>query len=223
MVMLAACAGGSGGGAVDASDASGGDVEPQTDYLVELAAPEDFDRLASDNGAVKYLVTVPASPLPPLDAPCYFQDTTAYAWHVEFVRSFAGLEDVSNADYVAWAVEPAPGERKLWAGALRRWGHTRHPVTQAQGVYSFSIYATGTGLADLTAADIDHVYQRLRACAPAIAEQLVFVPDGVPQELHVEGLAGELQQLGVPWLSPLLLASRAFPFHATLCSRSHPS
>jgi hypothetical protein len=163
-------------------------------YRTELASQADLAALAAEDGAeVKYLAPVLGRPaLPPLTARCYFQDMRRFSWHLQFLRSFAELADLSYDAYLSLVLQPA--SRRLWGGAVQPRPTRRHPTTGAIGVISYSVYDQSGGLG---VAEVTEVDRTLKACLSFATEQLVFVAETPAQEALLAREAAALAASGV--------------------------
>src|SRR5947207_10131701 len=93
---LALCLAGCGGsgtnvdaGPADAALPSG----EKPAYLERLSPPADFAAVEGEEGEVKYLGKA-GKGLPPLDKPCFFQNTERYPGHITFLKSFPELANI---------------------------------------------------------------------------------------------------------------------------------
>lgn len=119
---LAPSGGGAGAGG-EAGGGSGADVE----FLNELPTTEAYASLAAEAAEVKYLATVdgrePEAAL--AGAECLFQNTSKYAYHVEFLRTLPGYEGLSSERYADLVLRRE--SRTMWGGGMRLFPATLHP------------------------------------------------------------------------------------------------
>src|SRR5215217_7978631 len=105
MKLLAATLGaalalaGCGRGSSSTPDAGLPDAEEKPRYLEQLNSPADFARVQGEEGEVKYLGQS-GKGLPPLDRPCFFQNTERYFGHITFLKSFPELANIDFATYL---------------------------------------------------------------------------------------------------------------------------
>ncbi|MDH5674462.1 MAG: PEP/pyruvate-binding domain-containing protein [Myxococcales bacterium] len=194
--LRAADAGGD-AGAEPASDASVVDA-PQ--LLHELASAADFAALASAAGEVKFFVPVAgASAPPPLDAPCSFQNTGDFPYHLQFLQSLGLYRDLDLAGYEA--LTTSPEARQLWAGALRFWPVAPHPSppkgAAVLGVLSVALYTSPSGDEQPSAEQLAAIHGALVECLPYASERLALLPAPGVQAAAVAEMQAELGALGV--------------------------
>lgn len=195
---------GSGGVAGSGGDAGAGGEHPgaEVTFLSELPTAEAYASVAADGAEVKYLAVVdgrePESVFQ--DAECLFQNTAKYAYHVQFLRTFPGYEELSSERYADLVLRRE--SRSMWGGALRLFPATPHPVTGAGGVLAYTIYSGSTAEELLTVADVVEVDRRLKAAIPFAADFLVFTPDGQAQTAAMADLADELLEREVVMVEP---------------------
>jgi pyruvate,water dikinase len=200
---FAAC---TGGGAVTPDDggagAAGADPGVDGEYLTRLGSAEAYGSLAAEGAEVKYLARVSGrDPESVFDgADCLFQNTAKYEYHVEFLRTFAGYEDLSAERYADLVLRRE--SRSMWGGGLRLFPATRHPVSGIDGVLAYTIYSGSTAEEMLTVADIVEVDRRLKEAAVFASDFLVFTPDGSAQTAALLGRADELLAEGVAMVDP---------------------
>jgi pyruvate,water dikinase len=188
------------GSAPDAAPDAG-----EASFLSELRSTEDYASLQGEGAELKYLATLPdATPSAPLDAPCIFQNTARFAYHVQFLRSFPDYADLDYDSYLSLVMRRAG--RLWWGGGLKLFAGVRHPQSGRRGIISFSAYQDGGGEQNLTPDELHSLFAQLSACAPYARELLVFVPDGAAQTAHVRSVRAALQERGVPVLMPDELA-----------------
>jgi hypothetical protein len=153
----------------------GGVPAPSPDSQSELAAFQDFTRLAADGTAVKFLLATEVEKLPaPLDAPCTFQNTARFPYHLQFLRTLPGLETLSNPTYESWALHRET--RRFHAGVLELSATSIHPGTSKSGVLGYTVYAAQVPGELLSVAEIVAIDEVLRGCTGSLARMLVYVP-----------------------------------------------
>ena len=177
------------------------DAGPAPDYVARVESAADLAQLVDDTGSVKYLAaTDAAAPVAPLPAACAFQNTAAFPFHIQFLRTQPGGDALTYDDYVARVLVRAT--RVWWGGQVHYSPGTVHPVTGTPGALLYGLYTDDTAADRLTVDDVRAVYARLAACAPAYADVLAFVPDSNEQRttaaaardaLLAEGIAVILQ------------------------------
>jgi pyruvate, water dikinase len=160
------------GGALPPGDAGS---PPSPGFLSELTSLRDFTTLAAEGIAVKFLLGTDVEELPaPLDTPCTFQDTARFPYHLQFLRSLPGLEDLSNPSYESWAMYRET--RRFYAGVVELLPTAIHPGTSASGVLAYTVYTAQAPGELLGSADIISIDEGLRSCVGPLAELLVYVP-----------------------------------------------
>jgi pyruvate, water dikinase len=191
----------------DGGDAGAAGADPGVDgeYLTRLASPEDYGSLAAEGAEVKYLARVtgrePESVF--AGAECLFQNTAKYEYHVQFLRTFPGYEDLSAERYADLVLRRE--SRSMWGGGLRLFPATRHPVSGTDGVLAYTVYSGTTADEMLTIDDIVEVDRRLKVGADFASDFLVFVPDGGAQTAALLDKAEELLAAGVTMVDPSTL------------------
>jgi pyruvate,water dikinase len=201
-----ACAGGDHAPPLDGdAGAAGADPGAGEKYLTRLPSSEAYGSLAAEGAEVKYLATVDAREPEPVFAgsECLFQNTAKYEYHVEFLRTFPGYEDLSAERYADLVLRRE--SRSMWGGGLRLFPATRHPVTGSDGVLAYTIYSESTAEEMLTVEDIVEVDRRLESTATFASDFLVFVPDGGAQTAAWRDRAAELLAAGVAMVDPSML------------------
>lgn len=177
-VSVTACGGGGAGKpdgapARDAAADASADAPAAIRFATELRTPDDFAAMsAAGTSEVKYLAPVAGQILPPFTAPCYFQNTRLYSWHLLFLQSFPEHAALTFDGYRAMVLRAS--SRKLWGGTVKVWPGATHPGTGAAGVVSYSVYGDA---GSLDAAAIREVDRTLKSCLPFARELLVFVPE----------------------------------------------
>jgi len=190
-------------GACGGAGASDGGAAPS--FLTALLAEADFDRLSitGDGGdaaarTLKYVARIDGkTPVPGLQASCYFQNMNQFSWHLHFLQSFPEQRGLSHDAYRSLVLSRST--RRLWGGAVQRWPEARHPVSGDRGVFSYSVYAEAGGVDVQAIAEVD---ARLKACAPFASARLVFVPETLDQQLMVEREKRALTDAGISALRP---------------------
>ncbi len=186
----------------DDDDDAGDDddsVDEAPDHLNELTTADDFAALA-DSGAVKYIAPTDAwDRQPPITEDCYLQNTRRFPFHVQFLRTLPGLEDLDPATYEAWVVQPQ--SRIWWGGAVQLWPGAEHPVTGEPGVMSFVLYSHPF-VPQLEVEQVVEVSDRLSGCMPFVDDLVAWLPDGEAQRAFAEDHADALADAGVAVVFP---------------------
>lgn len=184
------------GGSDGGNDGGKGDVP----YLTELESPDDYGALALD-GELRYLAPIEgAMPEPPLDAPCAFQNTALYAFHIQFLATLPAYDTLDYNAYLDMVLRRR--SRVFYGGMLKQWPSTRHPLTEKTGVISYGAYQTEAPGEAFTVDELVFLHERLVSCAPYAEDLLVLVPDGATQTIQLRGLRDQLRERGVPVLMP---------------------
>lgn len=200
-LALVACGGSDGGGSGEAGadgsadrpagDAADGGALP---YLTHLAGPEDFAPLVGEGWAVKYVAAVPGrQPPPAFDRPCLFQNTALYPFHLNFLRTLPGGQDLDVDSYRAMTMKE-PG-RSLWAGELQLLPTAVHPGNGRAGVLALFVYSEPPEA--MTVDDLAALQARLLTCAPYARDLLVLVGTGPEQSRDFVAKAAALAGRGV--------------------------
>ena len=175
-------------------------------FLTTLDRPSDLTDMTAegDDGSVKYLARVEGKPvLEPLTERCYFQNMKRHTWHVDFIRSFPGLEGFSFQAYQSMVLRQS--SRRLWGGSVKSWPGTPHPSGGDAGVVSYTVYSDGSGIDVAAVVEVDRT---LKACAPFAKDRLVYVPDGPAQLAFLTRNRQALADEGVASLFPENLVDR---------------
>jgi pyruvate,water dikinase len=198
-LALAGCGGGS-----TSADAGPGpsDAEDNPRYLERLASPADFARVQGEEGEVKYLGQA-GKGLPPLDKPCFFQNTARYPGHITFLKSFPELINIDFATYLNLVMKNA--SRVLWGGELKFFSGAIHPRTNGRGVLAYFIYSDDAVTEALTLDQIEEVDKRMKGCVPYARDLLVLVGMNQIQAAHFAGQAEALRGRAVDVIDPILL------------------
>jgi hypothetical protein len=170
-------------------------------YLTTLEKASDLVAMTAgsgDDGSVKYLARVEGrAVLEPLTERCYFQNMKQHTWHLDFLRSFPGLEGFAFQAYQSMVLRQA--SRRLWGGSVKAWPGTPHPSRDDAGVVSYFVYSDGSGLDVAAVVEVDRT---LKACAPFAEDRLVYVPDGPAQLTFLTRNRQALADEGVASLFP---------------------
>jgi pyruvate,water dikinase len=178
----------------------GGDDGGAVDYLTELASPDDYARLALD-GELRYLAPIEgATPEPPLDAPCVFQNMERFAFHVQFLATMPAYASVDFPTYTNMVLRKRT--RVFYGGMLKQWPSTPHPITDKLGVISYGAYQTEAPGEAFSVDELAFLHERLTGCMPYARDLLVLVPDGSTQTSSVLAQREALLERGVPVLLP---------------------
>ncbi|MCB9681696.1 MAG: hypothetical protein H6733_09515 [Alphaproteobacteria bacterium] len=168
-------------------------------FLNTLASSDDLSLLSPETGEVKFLLPVALDPAPAgLDAPCFFQDMTRFSFHLDFLRTRPGWEDLTWDGYVDLSLDPST--RVALSGELSVWPFTPHP-RGGQGVVAFTLASEAGPLSAFTLDDLVGAAARLRQCAPWLANALVFVPTDAATASLVALVPQTLSDRGVDVLS----------------------
>ncbi len=188
----------------DAGAAGAPGVDPGVDgeYLTRLRSAEAYASLAGEGAEVKYLAIVDEREPEAVfaGAECLFQNTDKYEYHVQFLRTFPGYEDLAAERYADLVLRRE--SRSMWGGGLKLLPATPHPLTGRDGVLAYTIYSESSAEEMLTLSDILEVDRRLKTAVSFAAEFLVFTPDGGAQTVALKDKAGELAAEGVAMLDP---------------------
>jgi hypothetical protein len=106
-----------------------------------------------------------------------------------------------SLDWSTWLELTQAVPRSVWSGALRQYPDVVHPQTGNPGVTAWRVDEE-TGL---TSAELGARLAQLQQCAPAIAQQLVFVPQSVVLEQGLAEPDGSVEPF-VPWLAATRLS-----------------
>lgn len=183
-------------------DAGPGDAGPEDagvpdeGYLTVLDEVTDVADLADANGSVKYLLPVAgAEPRAPLFDSCAFQDTAQHPYHLPFLNSLPGGEDLLFDDYIALVLQRAT--RVWWGGEVMWRADATHPLTQEAGVLLYTLYTEDSPGNRLEADDVRAVFAVLGTCAPAFTGKLGFVPSSNEQRQTAMQIQAALASEGI--------------------------
>lgn len=192
-------------GDAGAAGATGADPGVEGEYLTRLRSAEAYASLAAEGAEVKYLAIVDGRAPEAVfaGAECLFQNTAKYEYHVQFLRTFPGYEDMSAERYADLVLRRA--SRSMWGGGLRLFPATPHPVSGTNGVLAYTVYSESSTEEMLTVDDIVEVDRRLKNAALFASDFLVFTPDGGAQIAALEDKADELLAEGVAMVEPSML------------------
>jgi len=167
---------------------------PDPRFATLLQTASDFGRLQGEQWAVKYLSRVDGrTPPEPLDQACTFQNTAQFPLHMEFLRTFPGLETLDFQAYLSLVMKR--DSRVFWAGELRPFSGVRHPRTGRTGVMGMFVYADGHE--PLEADEIVELYRRMEGCIPYARDSLVLVGADTEQAARFSEQAEGLAQVGI--------------------------
>ena len=165
-------------------------------FLTELSEPVDYGTMQNADRVIKFLLPAEGmDPRPPFTETCYFQNMTLHEWHIEFLRSFDELSDLTFDEYVERVL--VRGTRWWWVGAIQTWDDVRHPWTDEPGIVSYLVYTEDVP-GDLNVDEVVAIHQKLSSCAPYLAHLLVFVPSRTSQEVFLAESGDALRARGVP-------------------------
>ena len=137
-------------------------------------------------------------------AACVFQNTQTYPYHLQFLQSLPGFEQLSAERYEDWVLWRST--RALYGGVMKLFAAAAHPTTDELGVLAYTVYAAATAEERLTADEIIDVHQQLSACAGPLADFLVYMPQ-TPAELQAaRSYADAFDKAGVAVASPAELS-----------------
>lgn len=179
------------------SDAGTSDAGVVDDgFLTTLDDVDDVAELAGADGTVKYLLPVAgATPQAPLFSSCAFQDTTAFPFHLPFLNSLPGGDDLTFDDYMALVLRR---DTRVWWGGEVMWRpELTHPITSATGVLIYTLYTEDSPGNRMIADDVRAVHAALGACAPAFDDALAFVPSSNEQRQTATLIQAELAAEGI--------------------------
>lgn len=168
-----------------------------SDFINHLTDRQDFERYATEDGVLKYLVNLPNQQDAVLGERCYFQNTNRFSWHFNFLRSFPEYEALDFRTYQSWILYRS--NRKFFAGGLAWHEKVKHPQSQSEGIYTFSLYAAP---AQSHVDDVKATLSDLQKCAPLVAKKLVFVPEGTEQKAWAKSNLEAIKQAQIPILFP---------------------
>jgi pyruvate,water dikinase len=172
------------------------------DYLERLASPLDYARVQGEEGEVKWLGQA-GKGLPPLDKPCFFQNTERYPGHITFLKTFPSLANIDFATYLDLVMKNA--SRVLWGGELKFFAGAIHPRTKARGVLAYFVYADDAVTEALTLDQLKEVDTRLKGCVPYAKDLLVLVANDEAQAGHFTAQTADLAARGVDVLDLRML------------------
>jgi pyruvate, water dikinase len=189
-------------GASPGTPADSGAPTKEPDSLGELLGAEQFSQLSGPGAEVKYLTVVNGTPPPNglSDGPCFFQNTRTFPYHLQFLRSFRELENLSAQSYEDWVLWRA--SRALFGGMLKLLPSVRHPLTEQLGVVAYTVYTASAPGEQLTLEELIELDERLKSCAPFARDWLVFLPQDAAQLRAAEQLAAELEEAHVAFVDP---------------------
>lgn len=186
-------------GGADLGLADLGPVDLGPTYRTTLDSPAALEGLLGPAGDVKYLAPVVGAPVEVLTEACYFQNMAIFPYHLLFLRSFPGLENLSNSDYVARVLRRPT--RIWWGGGLKRYPATPHPQG-GQGVIAWAVYHENAGADRLTGDDLLAVQDILESCVTFAPAELAFLPTDPFQNSFVRAERAALLARGVPVILP---------------------
>ena len=188
-------------GGIDVIADTAPDATDDPRYRNRIVTDADFEALADGGRTVKFLVPqAGAEVVPPLVDACYFQNMALFAWHLDFIRSFTGLEALSAVEYERWS--NVSGSRRWWTGALQRYPNVLHPASETLGLTTFEAYATSELGAGLSLEPFIAFAGTLATCAPALASELAFLPTTDAQIDWAETFESELNDAGITVVYP---------------------
>lgn len=196
LAVVAACPqpGPDDAGPGDAGPTDGG--VPEDGFRALLDQESDVAELAGADDTVKYLLPVAgAEPRAPLYSTCAFQDTTAFPYHLPFLSSLAGGEDLTFDDYIALVLRR---DTRVWWGGEVLWRpDLAHPIGGVPGVLLYTLYTEDSPGNRLVIDDVRAVLAALNQCAPAFVGKLGFVPSSNEQRLTAQQIQAPLVAEGI--------------------------
>lgn len=186
-------------GSPDAGSPDGGELPPKVTYAID--GWSEFSELGTAEGELKFLLPIEAD----ASHGCWFQNTVAYPYHLEFLRATPGYTSLSVEGYGDLVLTRAT--RGFYAGVLRLFSAAPHPETGAAGILTYSVYAASTPSEMLTVAELAAIHERLGTCMSALSAYLVYLPENDLALAVAEKSAEQLAQAGVAWTSPRQLQS----------------
>ena len=164
---------------------------PEDGFRALLDEESDVAELAGADGTVKYLLPVAGvEPRAPLYSTCAFQDTTAFPYHLPFLSSLPGGDDLTFDDYIALVLRR---DTRVWWGGEVLWRpELAHPISGAPGVLLYTLYTEDSPGNRLIADDVRAVFAALEGCAPAFVGKLGFVPSSNEQRLTAQQIQAAL-------------------------------
>jgi hypothetical protein len=186
------------GGSPDAGPADG--AVDELAYLTTLASPDDYARLALD-GELRYLAPIEgATPEPPLDTACIFQNMARFPFHIQFLGTLPAYDTVDYNTYLDMVLRRR--SRVFYGGMLKQWPSARHPITEQAGVIAYGAYQTEADGEAFTLDELVFLHEQISGCMPYAEDLLVLVPDGATQAVAFRAQRAALLELGVPMLMP---------------------
>jgi hypothetical protein len=216
VLCLAACDGTGGepdvgleAGPDDAADDTADVPDTGPDYRERIELESDYIDLQAEGREVKYLAMVDGRERP-LPQECLFQNTRRFPFHVQFLRGVFPDEfgELGMGAYTDLVLRRAT--RRWWGGELKRYSRITHPLSGRPGIAIYTVYQERGPDENLAVEELVEVDRRLKACAPLLEGELVFVPSGAEQEDHVRPLVPELNARGVAVRFPVELIERDY-------------
>lgn len=191
------------GGVLDDAGApdAGTDAGPEApDGLASLDEVSDLDLLANERGSVKFLLPVEGvPPRAPLGEACAFQNTARYPYHLQYLQTLPGGEELRFDDYVALVLRR---QTRAWWGGEVLWREAQpHPLTGAEGVLVYTLYTEDSPGNRLVIDDVRAVHAALTECAPAFEDALAFAPSSNEQRATAPSLRDQLAAEGIAVLT----------------------
>ncbi|HEY3500101.1 MAG TPA: hypothetical protein VGK73_35670, partial [Polyangiaceae bacterium] len=125
--------GGQGGAGGTAGVGGGSAAAGPVASLSVLESTEDYAAVSGEGAEVKYLAIVDGAEPPSVfrGAECLFQNTTAYPYHLFFLRTFPEYAELSAERYTDLVLRRA--SRVMWGGGLKLLPGAPHPRTGTPG------------------------------------------------------------------------------------------
>lgn len=186
-------------GSPDAGYVDGGQSPPDVAYAIDGWG--EFSELSTKAGELKFLLPTDAA------APhaCWFQNTDAYPYHLQFLRATPEYAALSVEGYDDLVLTRAT--RGFYAGVLRLFSGAPHPETGDAGILTYSVYAASTPSEMLTVTELSAIHQRLESCVSTLSGYLVYLPENDLALAVAERSAAQLAEAGVVWTTPRQLQS----------------
>jgi hypothetical protein len=149
---------------------------------------------------VKYIAAVDGvEPRAPVQERCLFQNMATYPFHLPFLISLPGGEDLTFTDYTSLVLRRST---RAWWGGEVRFVSQPHPVTGANGVLMFALYTEDTAGNRLVVDDVLAVHTVLSRCAPTLAASFAFVPGNSEQTATARAEQATLAAAGIGVIFP---------------------
>lgn len=175
---------------------AGSDAGPVPPVSAELNNWEDFSKLATPRGELKFLLASDSNAEPA----CLFQNTNEYPYHLQFLRTLPQYSALSAEAYEDMVL--LREQRVFFAGALRLFPGSVHPVSGETGIIAYSVYTASVSAEVLTVEELRTIDRQLEACMGELAPYLVYLPESSLALAAAERSAVELAEASVAWIPP---------------------